>query len=653
MKLIKAHVTNFRSVEDSGEFDLGQRTCLVGKNEAGKTAVLQAIHGLKPLPPFVYVIERDYPRVHLNDYKDRHPTLPAKVVITTWELDEAEMSSIEASLGVGAITSNMIKISRSYTNEISSWMIELDNHTIANNLISAMSFNAAESSQLGKRKDISEIVGVLESLTEPTEKQAELLKRINAFRDQKPSLTAIDILDMPHFMYFSHYDRMSGQISVEQLEKDIQNNCLSDGDSVFLDFIEFAGTNLEELKAANTFESLNAKCEAASNKITDQIFEYWSQNDSLTIDVKVGRGESGDPAPFNTGTVVRARVYNSLHRVSVPFSERSAGFIWFFSFLVKFAQVKKKHGNVVILLDEPGLTLHGKAQADLLRYFAEQLEPHHQLIYSTHSPFMVPVDDISCVRVVEDVIRLDDRGRKRSEGTKVSSDALVTDRDTLFPLQGALGYELTQSLFIGPNTFIVEGPSEILYIQAFSNRLKALNRTHLSEKWTLSPAGGIGNLLPLVSLFAGNNLNVAVLADVATGNKKTLKRLEDSGILKENRIHRITDFTGGDEGDIEDLLSPELYAALINEAFSLPDVHALDSARLLAVETNTERLVKKAEGYFCLLPPEIDEFDHYQPSYVLHLKPNYLEAKEAHIEEALGRFESLFTAMNALLNSAS
>ena len=80
--------------------------------------------------------------------------------------------------------------------------------------------------------------------------------------------------------------------------------------------------------------------------------------------------------------------------MSLPFSDRSAGFIWFFSFLVAFSQVQKEHGNVVILLDEPGLNLHGRAQADLLRYITERLMPKHQVIYTTHSPFMVPADKL-------------------------------------------------------------------------------------------------------------------------------------------------------------------------------------------------------------------------------------------------------------------
>jgi hypothetical protein len=66
--------------------------------------------------------------------------------------------------------------------------------------------------------------------------------------------------------------------------------------------------------------------------------------------------EEGDPAPFNEGIVARARVTNNLHKLSLPLSGRSAGFVWFFSFLVKFAQVQKTAGNLILLLDEPSLT---------------------------------------------------------------------------------------------------------------------------------------------------------------------------------------------------------------------------------------------------------------------------------------------------------
>ena len=73
MKLVKAKVTNFRSVEDSNEFNISNLTCLVGKNESGKTAILEALHGLNPYGKFEYDKVRDYPRRYLNKFDDRHP----------------------------------------------------------------------------------------------------------------------------------------------------------------------------------------------------------------------------------------------------------------------------------------------------------------------------------------------------------------------------------------------------------------------------------------------------------------------------------------------------------------------------------------------------------------------------------------------------
>jgi hypothetical protein len=94
------------------------------------------------------------------------------------------------------------------------------------------------------------------------------------------------------------------------------------------------------------------------------------------------------------------------------------------------------------------------------------------------------------VRIVEDVI-IEEKGKRPVvKGTKVRSDVLGVSDDTLFPLQGALGYEVTQSLFIGPNTWLVEGPSDILHLQVLSHAQTKRKREGLSDKWTLCPSGG-------------------------------------------------------------------------------------------------------------------------------------------------------------------
>lgn len=320
----------------------------------------------------------------------------------------------------------------------------------------------------------------------------------------------------------------------------IQNNQLDRDDQrgvrLFCEFLEYAGVSIDKILNVQTYETFNAKLQAASNNITDQILEYWTQNPDLDVLVRVEQARPGDPAPFNSGTIARARIVNRLHRVDTPFSERSAGFVWFFSFLVKFAQIKADDSPVVLLLDEPGLSLHGKAQADLLRFFKEKLAPHHQIVYSTHSPFMVPASAFDRVRIVEDKVETKAR-RRIPHGTKVREDVLELDPDTLFPLQAALGYEITQSLFVGEHTLLVEGPSDVLYLQALSAALHGQNRAGLDARWTLCPSGGIDKIMPFVSLFAGNMLHVAVLSDQSTGDKRKLQRITESGILQAGHLY--------------------------------------------------------------------------------------------------------------------
>jgi hypothetical protein len=394
---------------------------------------------------------------------------------------------------------------------------------------------------------------------------------------------------------------------------------------------------------------LRARVEAASIKITRQIFEYWSQNKHLKVQFTIDSGRPGDPAPFNTGTVMRARIYNQLHEMTVPFSDRSAGFIWFFSFLVSFSQVKEQHGDVVILLDEPGLNLHGRAQGDLIRYFDEKLKPSHQVIYTTHSPFMVPADHIERIRTVEDVVEQKGPFDFISHGTKVGDDVLSTDRDTLFPLQAALGYEITQSLFVGEHTLLVEGPSDILYIQAVSHQLVSRRRAGLDKRWVVCAANGVDKVAAFLSLFGGNKLHVAVLLDYAKGQKAKIDQIKQTKSLQDGHVFTTTDFIDQPEADVEDLLGPELYLQIVNLAFGLPAGSRLTVADVLKLMLETARVVLKVDATFRVMPPETPEFNHYTPASWLIEHPEQLIGDHEAVTTALGRFEKLFGRLNTLL----
>lgn len=532
-------------------------------------------------------------------------------------------------------------------------MIEVDHAKALESLVGKHALDATERNVLHGVHDGPSADKALSGLAERTAKQEALLQDIKKCRKSKFDLAVIDVLSarQPKFFFTSHFERMSGMVSIQKLQQDKQSNTVSVGDKIFLAFLEYAGTTLEELQEADRREALKATCEAASNEITEEIFQFWSQNNALEVVIDIDSGKTKDPAPFNTGTVAEIRIKNNNHKATLPLSERSAGFVWFFSFLAQFKQLKKTAGNAnaIVLLDEPGLTLHGKAQGDLLRYIVERLLPDHQVIFTTHSPFMVPMDRLADVRIVEDVIIEKPGKRPEVKGTKVRSDVLEVGDDTLFPLQGALGYEVTQSLFIGANTWLVEGPSDILYLQVLSQALTKRRRVGIDPKWTLCPSGGIDKIAPFVRLFGGNHINVAVLSDIANGDKTKIENLKKADILKAGHFYTCADFCGQTEADVEDLFDPDLFVEMLNGAYKPPADKVVTAANLAAAAT-TPRIVKKAEALFKLMPASVNEFDHFGAARWLLENPEALDADTPAVAATLDRAEAVFKAFNEILN---
>jgi hypothetical protein len=212
-------------------------------------------------------------------------------------------------------------------------------------------------------------------------------------------------------------------------------------------------------------------------------------------------------------------------------------------------------------------------------------------------------------------------------------------------LQAALGYEITQSLFVGEHTLLVEGPADILYLKAASNELSARGQTSLGKRWIVCPSNGIDKVAAFLSLFGGNKLHVAVLLDYAKGQKAKVDQLKQSKLLQDGHVFAVTDFVSQDEGDVEDLLGAELYVKLVNATYG----QQLERATILALVPETPRVIRKVEAAFKVLPPETPEFDHYGPATWLIENPRELRADSAPVTEALDRFDELFKRLNALL----
>jgi predicted ATPase len=611
-----AQVKLFKSISDSGlvEFDRNV-TCLVGKNESGKTAYLEALYRLNPLPmghPETFDGLRDYPR---RTYTRDRESVPGKVGIeATFILEPEDVDAVEKVFGGGILDSTDVIISKNYENK-QLWEIPINENRLVEQLVTDAGVDPSFAAGV---TSVQELTKKLKIQADPPEAVTVFLKTIEG-KNYRQEVLNILAQRLPKFMYFDEYSIMPGRVSIPKLQQ-TKDQQLQPGERTALSLLRLAGVQAVEFTEAK-YEARKASLEAAANQLTDEVFNYWSQNKDLAIELDVDFKSPADT--YGQPPFLDIRVRNQRHRVTLNFGERSHGFMWFFSFLAAFSEYRGRE-KMILLLDEPGLGLHAAAQADLLRFIDERLAREHQVIYTTHSPFMVEANRLQRVRTVEDV---------DIEGTKVSADVLSTSKDTRFPLQAALGYDLAQTLFLGPDNLIVEGPADYLYLQMVSEHLRSLGRTRLDPRWVIVPVGGLDKIPTFIALL-GSQLNVAVILEVSGGGTQRVNSLVQRGIIAGEKLIPLTEFTGTTEADIEDLFDVDFYLSLLNRSGAA----SVKTSQL----KGKGRILKQIEGATGA------SFDHYQPAR--YLLEHQVELFKEITNTTLDRFEGLFKKANGLLS---
>ena len=429
---------------------------------------------------------------------------------------------------------------------------------------------------------------------------------------------------VPKFFFYSDYSRLPSKVRIrELLQADAEK--LDEDDQTALSLLKLAGSDQDYLLNPD-YETRKRELENVANAISQDVLQYWTTNTDLRVLIDISQTTEKRPdGQHAVHDEMHVRMYDNRHMLSLPFDERSSGFQWFFSFLTAFSRYEYDDTPVIILLDEPALGLHAKAQKDFLRFIEERLAKRCQVIYTTHSPFMIQPDHLERARLVED--------KGRDTGSVTSSDVLTTDRDTLFPLQAALGYDIAQHLFIAKDNLVVEGPSDFLFMQTISARLIEDGREGLDPRWSIMPLGG-ADVIPAFVALLGNHLDVTVVVDSRKEGHQNLKSLAKAGFLAEKRIITIGEITNSKMADIEDLFAKDDYLALYNAAFD-KKIRAADL-------TGTDPIVQqiaRAEG--------VARYDHNAPAEVLLRERAKRVA--ALSEETLGAFEALFKHINGTL----
>jgi predicted ATP-dependent endonuclease of OLD family len=653
MKLINAHVTEFRSINDSTQFEIGDITCLVGKNESGKTALLKALYKLHPIVEENgnFDVTDDYPRRDVSDYEDAVESCtrePATVIRATYALEADDILVVEDAYGKACFTSKdpTVSLSKGYDNKRRFDGLKLDTDAAIQHLVQSYDLTNTVSSELQKAQSAQAMCDVLKTV-ENTEATQQLLKQLEPIAENGLKYVVYNNLlkqRIPKFLYFDEYYQMTGQDNIEALQQRVSAQKLVESDHPLLGLIELARLDLDQLTDPKRTEALLSKLEAAENQLTAKVLKYWSQNKHLRLKFDIRPAQSADPEGMTTGTNIWGRVVDTKHMVSTPLRTRSRGFVWFFSFLAWYSQLKRKGENIILLLDEPGLSLHAKAQADLLGYFKKELQPHHQVIYSTHSPFLVDPTRFDQIRIVQD-LSVESGGDDLAEelqGTKVTTEVLEATPDSLFPLQGALGYEISQTLFVGPNSLVVEGVSDLLYLQTISALLQSNDEPGLSEKWVITPVGGSDKVPTFVALIgAQKHLNVAVLIDFQKKDKQSIESLYKKKLLDKKSVLTFSDFTSGDEADIEDMFNVGFYLKLINGEYGA-------SINVSDLVEGSQRVLQKIERFLATNElPGGAKFNHYRPAR--YFAENISSLKADLSKPQLDRFRKVFSALNEIL----
>ena len=404
--------------------------------------------------------------------------------------------------------------------------------------------------------------------------------------------------------------------------------------------LDLADININDIINTDDFEDFIAELEATEALICDTLFQYWSANQDLNIEFKIDKKTATAQRHVNTNYgnattvdtnivehVLDIRVKNSKTRVFLPLQNRSKGFNWFFSFLVWFNKIQAdSNSKYILLLDEPGLNLHATAQADLLR-FLESLVDKYQVIYTTHSPFMVETTKLNRVRTVF----------SDSDSSIVSDSIQQKDPNTLFPLQAALGYDVAQNLFISKKNLLVEGVSDLLYLTTISEYLNANNRTGLNEDITIVPTGGLDKVASFISLLRGSKLSIFCLLDSFTDQKSQAKfdSLTIQKIISDKNIKFFHDYLDNrKKADIEDMFTVDEYIQLFN--ISLSSTHA--EIKVDELSTEIEDILSKINKVI-----KKNRFNHYLPAKEFASNKDFVNSLS---EATLSRFEAIFKEVN-------
>lgn len=497
MRLQSVEIHDFKSIQREILEINSNQLCLVGKNESGKSSLILATK-------YLNILDTEFNSTLLNKNAINYPNgLP--IVIGTFELSKSDYFKL-LEISKPFITedkfTNLPKQSESCLLQLKRW----------GNGFTNISVNIIEKSKFG---------------FELSKNIKELAKFYSQFFEEL----------YPDIQYYEKEDLLIEPSTINELLGDDQKFETFRKLLIIGGCKNFNDLNNPDINFVTTYLS---DIEIKLNKIFKQ---HYKQDQSINIKITPTFGDRLNLIiTDNSGK-------------SFSISERSPGFQYYFSFLVNKLHSKEinKGKNTVILLDEPGNSLHPNGAKDLLKSFDEIAETA-QILYTTHNPFLAVRNCIDSLLFIH---------KSASTGTKINKKPFLNKYQIL---RKELGIILNDSFLIGDINLVVEGNTEKLGF----HRIFQFEQYRYLEWMNIYNADGVTNIPQAINYLGKNNLKLSgiVILDSDSEAEKIKKNKSYKNNIKEPNWEEIeinSIYNDKKDRTFEDLFPQKNYIDAFNE----------------------------------------------------------------------------------------
>jgi len=594
LRLRKFRVQAFRCIHDSGDVVVGDLAAFVGRNESGKTTILQALILLNKeegvseldlcdemterLKSELRIVEGDFDLNHdeTEILKEKFPDLELKKLkifrtnknpeiqydFGDIKIDEKEDENLEHWKYVIKQMSNFVESIPNYISK------KFDSDFFTGSIPNDKKIIRAELDQLDANiQDIAteeqQVLSEWEEIYDDIIKNIEKISIDDTKSDALKKFIGENL--HPRFVYFSDYKKILGNINLTEYIKETENIASSgieyiegfDRAETVRNLLYLAELDIEQLEGIQGSPSKLIKfLTAASKNLTQRLNPSW-KGEPINVELRLN--------PGNILSVVLSDVHKDGTITNTGLLNRRAeGFKWTFSFIVNFAAETQRAElkEAILLLDEPARNLHPTQQmgiSDLLKNLAGS----NQVLYATHSPFMIFDYTPGNLLVVE----LD---RKRHL-SKIFYDYWKADDATLTPILYGLSKGLVDSITdreVGFNSrplIIVETMSDTMYLNAFDKFLQDPNIS--MNPLNVVPAYSKNSVLPLSLFHHNHGYNTFVLLDNDYESNQIADQLKNNKFSEAQII--FFEIGGNILNSIEDYMMIEDYLYAVNQTYEI------------------------------------------------------------------------------------